>query len=105
MARIGHSKVPRSGVYAMAPEFLILPSNAGSRRRHRWMFERLEGRTLLSGGPAVVTLAELASARMIGNEVATGVVTPGSRSIFRLEPSSDELLVATLHAPDVSFRL
>jgi hypothetical protein len=81
------------------------PSECRPRPRHRWSFERLEGRTLLSGGPAVVTPAELASARAIGGEVATGSVAPGSRTLFRLDPSADQLLVATLHAPGASARL
>ena len=74
------------------------------RPRHIWSFERLEDRTLLATGPVVATPAQLAAARPITGS-ASGLIAPGESDFFRLDASTDELLIAQAHAEGAQTRL
>ena len=75
------------------------------RPRHRWAFERLERRLLLATSPILASPDQLAQARAIPGDVTTGFAQAGSKAFFRLGPTDDELLVATLNVPGSSSRL
>ena len=64
------------------------------RPRRRWSFERLERRILLSGARIVVTPGDLAGAQPLTGDTATGTIAPGQVDLFRISPTTDELLTS-----------
>ena len=71
--------------------------------RHRWSFEELEDRALLSAGPG----ADLGNAPTLGGPsvTVTGTVAPGGPLIYKVDPGSGGLLTARVHAAGLDARL
>ena len=87
-----------------SPPIGALPRRQRRPRRH-WSFERLERRILLSGTPIVATPEELARARPLTGDMATGTIAPGGLDFFRIDPTTDQLLIAQVHAEGAHTRL
>jgi large repetitive protein len=79
----------------------ILHKTARGRGRRRWVFERLEDRQLLSSG------VDLAGATLLpaASGTSSGVIAPATSVLFRIDPTSDALLIASVHAVGARTRL
>ena len=73
------------------------------RQRHRWVFEQLEGRTLL----AAVSRNDLAMALALSapTDSTSGLLSQGNPVFFQLNPTGYGLLVAHVSAPGLVTRL
>ncbi|MBV8556445.1 MAG: hypothetical protein JO116_12850, partial [Planctomycetaceae bacterium] len=73
------------------------------RPRYRWAFEQLEDRTLLSdtGGDVLAAVAP----KIALGAPTTGTLAPGEVAFFQIDPTTDGLLVAQVHAAGASTRL
>ena len=87
-----------------SPLIGALPRRQRRPRRH-WSFERLERRILLSGTPIVATPEELARAQPLTGDMATGTIAPGGLDFFRIDPTTDQLLIAQVRAEGAHTRL
>ena len=75
------------------------------RRRCRVRVGQLEDRILLSGRPIVATPEELARARPLTGDTATGTIAAGGVDLFRIDPTTDQLLIAQVYAKVAHTRL
>ena len=81
----------------------FFPRKASPRHRYCWTFEQLEDRTLLS----LVSLAGLQAAPVLvmPQDARSGVIAPGRRAYFQINPATDAHLVAQVHAVGTPSRL
>ena len=95
-----HARTPRDD----SPSPQARPEPRRPRPRHRWSFEQLEDRTLLSAVPGADVLAAVAPKIALGIPT-TGTLAPGEVAFFQIDPTTDGRLVAQVHAAGATTRL